>query len=160
MYMIWNHKDDYHANSGFKSVADAWAHIRAFYNTDDYEVRPQPPNRPMEGENKMTITKRNPRGAGRPAIHPPHRKRHNLNIERDPGFDSCLLRVREMMAEQDGASVDQITQKSAVTYALYMMANRLPVKLPHDQPCPRCNGLGYLYILRGDDDQPCPECSE
>src|SRR4051812_29280720 len=100
------------------------------------------------------------RPVGRPPLNKPAAKRHFLQVERETGFDVCLLRVREIMAKQDGCTVEEVSQSKAVRYAIYMIANRYPVKQPRETLCPRCNGAGYIAIRNGDDDVPCPECSK
>jgi hypothetical protein len=80
----------------------------------------------------MTTKPKSTRPVGRPRLNLPTKPRHFLQVEREAGFDSCLLRVRQIMAEQDGCTAEEISQSSAVRYAVYMVANRLPIKLPSD----------------------------
>lgn len=106
-FEIWNHKENNHTVGGFDSIPDAWAYVRAFLNTEDYEVRPQSPTHSIESETKRR---------GRKRIHPIGRKRHNLNIERDPDFDSCLASIM---------SKAQLNQTEAIKKAVEFYAQHM-----------------------------------
>lgn len=107
---------------------------------------------------KVKTTKRK---VGRPTLESmglPPRIRRNFNMQRTPQFDSDLMFIRQVMAVRKGVPIAQISRTEAVNEAMGICA-KLLVAQRDNVSCPHCNGLGYNYVLGGDDDQPCPRCT-
>lgn len=108
------------------------------------------------------MSKRKPTGkpVGRPRLNLPTAPRRFLQVERNADFDSDLLACQKMLAGMRELPVSAISQSEAVRRALRLMAASGDYHPEQCINCPRCNGVGYTAIHKGDDDEVCECCGQ